>query len=126
VHGTTDDLSDSEGVYDEPHEPADITDADAFEELLRGNSTPADAIHPTVDDTLGTPEDATQDTDQIELDDHPDTADQETVSGIIVDRFPFGNPGAPIPGKPQGSSVYETLREMHVDTPWAPFSSQLD
>jgi Plavaka transposase len=80
----------------------------------------------TVDDALGTHEDATQQTDQAEPDDQPDTVDQEMALGVIVDRFPFGSPGDPIPGKVQGLSAFETLQEMHADTPWAPFSSQLE
>lgn len=126
MHAITDESSDSEGVNDEPQDPADIMDADAFEELLHGVSAPPIVNQLTVDETLGTSEDAVQDTDQIELDDHPDTADQDTASSFVIDGFPFGSPGAPIPSKDQGSPVYETLREVNVDTPWAPFSSQLD
>jgi len=52
--------------------------------------------------------------------------DQEVASGFTVDRFPFGSLGAPIPRKVQGSSAYEALQEMNANTPWAPFTSQLD
>ena len=43
------------------------------------------------------------------------------TSSVVVEGFPFGNPGAPIPGMPQGPS-YEQFRA----TPWAPFQSQRD
>ena len=38
-----------------------------------------------------------------------------------MESFPFGNPGAPIPGMPEEPS-YE---QSHA-TPWAPFWSQCD
>ena len=125
LHPTIDGSSDSGGVCDEQYDPADVTDADAFE-LLQGASAPANPNRPAVDDAIGTQEDAPQQPDQAEPDEQPDTVDQETASGVIVDRFPFGSAGDPIPGKVQGVSAYESQREMHADTPWAPFFSQLD
>jgi Plavaka transposase len=122
----TDEPSGSKGVYSVPDDSVDITDANAFEELLRGNSTPPNLNQLTIDDALETLEDTTQQSEQIELDDRPDTADQELASGLIIDQFPFGSPGAPIPGKHRGLSVYESLQGIHADNPWAPFSSQLD
>jgi hypothetical protein len=121
-----DEPSDLEGICNEPDDPADAMDADIFEELLHDDPTSANPNRPLVNDPLETPEDATQQADQSELDDQPDTVDQETASGLIIDPFPFGSPGAPIPEKFRGSSAYEVLREMHTDNPWAPFSSQLD
>jgi len=93
-------------------------DADAFEEL----SYPSLASHNqvTLDDTQGTLKDTTQQTGPT------DTADLETASEVVIDKFPFGSPGAPIPGMLRGSSAYEMLQKMRADTPWAPFSSQLD
>jgi hypothetical protein len=133
LHAITDETAESDGAYDEGYNPpdltdADLTDADAYEDLLRGDSTPADPPDQhAVEDLPGTPE-AAEDADQTELGDQPDTADQEMAPGLVVDveQFPFGNPGASIPGRFQGSSAYETMRETHTDNPWAPFSSQLD
>jgi hypothetical protein len=113
-------MSDSEEGYDDP---ADVTDADVFHDLL----CTANHNRATHDDTQGTPEDATQH-GPTELDDQTNTADLETESTIVIDKFPFGSPGMPIPGMLQGSSAYKTLQSTHVDadTSWAPFSSQLD
>lgn len=101
-------------------------DADALEELSRGYPSPASHNQVTLDDTQGTPEDATQQTGPTDLEDQTDTADPEMASGVVIDKFPFGSPGAPIPGMLRGSSAYEMLQETRADTPWAPFSSQLD
>jgi hypothetical protein len=48
------------------------------------------------------------------------------TSSVVVDIFPFGNPGAPIPGVPQGRSSYAHFRATQGDTVWAPFRSQRD
>jgi len=110
-----------------PDDPADVADADAFEQVLRGDSPAANPNPLSADDDLDAPEDFTQQTfNQIELDDQPDAADQETASSVIIDPFPFGSPGTPIPGSSQGLSAYEALREINVGNSWAPFSSQLD
>ena len=45
-------------------------------------------------------------------------------SALVVDRFPFGQPSAPIPGTSQGLSTYELNRGMLGGTIWAPFQSQ--
>jgi hypothetical protein len=94
-----------------------------FEELLRGVSTPPNSDPPSIDDATGTPVDGMDQVDQV---DQFETADEVTVSGIVIDRFPFGSAGAPTPGKDRGASAYESLRDMHADNPWAPFSSKLD
>ncbi|KAN0103997.1 hypothetical protein V8E52_011427 [Russula decolorans] len=47
------------------------------------------------------------------------------TSSVVVDTFPFGNPGAPIPGVPQGRSSYE-LFQVTQEGIWAPFRSQRD
>jgi hypothetical protein len=120
-----DESSDSGSVCNNQYDPADVADVNVFE-FLHGDPTMANPNRLTVDDALGTHKDATQQTDQAEPDDQPDTVDQEMALGVIVDRFPFGSLGDPIPGKVQGLSAFETLREMHAGTPWAPFSSQLE
>ncbi|KAH9173192.1 hypothetical protein EDB89DRAFT_2113987 [Lactarius sanguifluus] len=45
---------------------------------------------------------------------------------LIVDRFPHGSPGAPIPGTVQGSHVYQSSEETFESSVWAPFRSQSD
>jgi hypothetical protein len=50
----------------------------------------------------------------------------ESGSGIVVDAFPFGSPGAPIPGTSQHCSAYESNQATLGDSVWAPFHSQRD
>jgi hypothetical protein len=45
---------------------------------------------------------------------------------VVIDQFPFGSPGMPIPGKPKGLSAHESWRAASMDSPWAPFRSELD
>ena len=100
---------------------ADAADANAFHELTQG-------------DRLAT----TTNTGKIAVDepsDIPDTLPEQTIefeshfldtSTVVVDQFPFGNPGAPIPGTTQGSSWYDMFRARHGESIWAPFKSQRD
>lgn len=55
-------------------------------------------------------------TNQIEAD------DSDATSTVVVDRFPSGNAGAPIPGMP----CETPWRDTSTDSMWAPFRSQLD
>jgi hypothetical protein len=47
------------------------------------------------------------------------------TSSVVIDTFPFGNPGAPIPGLPQDPTAYEQFQATCGET-WAPFKSQCD
>ena len=49
-----------------------------------------------------------------------------TKSDVIIDYFPFGHPGAPVPEMQHGSSMYEATCESLGDSLWAPFQSQCD
>jgi len=53
----------------------------------------------------------------------PSSAD--VLPQVVVERFPFGNPGAPI-NSMQDSSVYESRQEMFGGSVWAPFQSDSD
>ncbi|KAN0140498.1 hypothetical protein V8E53_001707, partial [Lactarius tabidus] len=44
----------------------------------------------------------------------------------IVDRFPRGSPGAPIPGSHPGSHIYQSSQDAFGPRIWAPFRSQRD
>ena len=57
--------------------------------------------------------------------DHADLTPPRTPSTLVIDQFPFGNPGMPIPEKPQGSSVYDSWEATSMGSPWAPFQSEL-
>lgn len=102
-----------------PVDLADAMDMDAFEALSHGDY-PSTATFPeqaTVDDTTGVPE---QEYIQI------DAEDSDSESMVVIDQFPFGSPGAPIPGVPQGSSAYQSHLATVPDSIWAPFRSQRD
>jgi hypothetical protein len=51
--------------------------------------------------------------------------DPDTMSIVVIDHFPSGSPGAPIPGMPHGTSTHESWRES-MESIWAPFRSQKD
>ncbi|KAF8266477.1 hypothetical protein EI94DRAFT_1803081 [Lactarius quietus] len=48
------------------------------------------------------------------------------LAPLVIDRFPHGDPGAPVPGSHQGSSCYQTSTEAFGASVWAPFRSQCD
>jgi hypothetical protein len=48
------------------------------------------------------------------------------TSTVVVDGFPFGNPGAPIPGTTRSQTSYDVFRARVGDSIWAPFKSQRD
>ncbi|KAH9035981.1 hypothetical protein EDB83DRAFT_2524834 [Lactarius deliciosus] len=45
---------------------------------------------------------------------------------LIVDRFPYGSAGGPVPGMHQGLSLHWTSLEALGTSIWAPFRSQCD
>ena len=51
----------------------------------------------------------------------PDVADSGSASTVVVERFPFGRLGAPIPDRPQSAS-----QAAFTGSQWGPFRSQLD
>lgn len=54
----------------------------------------------------------------------PDGGNSDTNTPLVVDHFPHGSPGAPIPGARQGS--YQRSQEAFGASVWAPFHSQCD
>jgi hypothetical protein len=49
-----------------------------------------------------------------------------TGSTVVIELFPSDAAGAPIPGSPQGQSIYESCQAVFLDSDWAPFQSQHD
>jgi hypothetical protein len=95
-------------------------------------SMPPVSVQPTIqldaDDSDADDSDA-DDSDADNSDaDNSDTHDSETAS-VFIDRFPFGNPGAPISGPSgtcQGSPIDDTGCAALGDLIWAPFDSKHD
>ena len=111
-------------------DPADVADADAYEELINTNSTPINPDQTSVS-KLHKSRSLRNSTINLEAGDHADgdhadLTPPQTPSTLVIDQFPFGNPGMPIPEKPQGSSVYDSWEATSMGSPWAPFQSELD
>jgi len=87
-----------------PLDCTNVTDTDIFEELSRDNGPFPTTIlnQPVVDDTLEVLENLIEEIPQIEVQ-YPKTA-------VVIDRFPSGNPGMPIPGLPHSPSTYESYQ----------------
>lgn len=114
------DMSDALTTNSMDADATDALDADAFQQLSQndGNSTTTNTGEIAVD---GPPDDLEGPAEQtIEFDSHF----SDTLS-VVVDVFPFGNAGAPMPGVPPGLSAYELLRLTRRGI-WAPFQSKRD
>jgi hypothetical protein len=100
---------------------ADATDADAFQVLSQGDRdlTTTNACKIAVDRPPDVLEGLTE--PSIEFD-----SSFSDTSSVVVDVFPFGNPGAPIPGVPRGCTSYEQFQATLGNSNWAPFRSQRD
>lgn len=96
-------------------------DADAYEELIGENhnsrATTPDQL--AADEVSENPEPPSI---QIE------TVNSETAELVVIDQFPSGNPGAPIPDVPRGPSAFESRQTSLIgsESLWAPFRSQQD
>jgi hypothetical protein len=96
--------------------PADVTDADAFEALEYSNNISMATIpdHSTVDENLGDPEE-----ESVQI----DAENSDMTLTVAIEQFPSGSPGAPIPDAPQGSPAYTSHQDMLANSVWAPFRS---
>jgi hypothetical protein len=106
----------------ETSDPTDVVDADAFEELTQNMVHSSLPTHdqPSVDDTLEVPDDPGQPANQT------GAGDEGATSVVVVDQFPSGHAGVPIPGMARGSTAYESSQALLADSVWAPFKSQND
>ncbi len=101
---------------------ADMTDADVLDVLmqtltsgfLESNSTARIPEQTPSAESESPPETPPNPLEQSS----PDTQ-------VVVERFPYGKPGAPIDGI-QGSTIYEMSQEAFGGSVWAPFQSQCD
>lgn len=114
-----------EDPLDDPPDPADVADADTYEELMNSSTTAIFANQTTIGAAPQTPEPMEQD-DQSEAGDQDDISPPQTPSIHVIDQFSFGNPGMPISEKPQGSSMYGSSEATFTNSVWAPFQSELD
>ena len=107
-HTTDDSNSNFEGGLDSTPDAADIADADAFEELAQNIDFLSELApisnQPTIDNLPGAPT-----LNHVEAQPNQHEADNMGMAPIVViDHFPSGQAGAPIPGMARGSSIYES------------------
>ena len=102
-------------------EPADITDADAFEVLMQRN-THSTAV-PTQHAVNMTAEVSDISIEQAIPFDMPNA---ETSAVVVISCFLLDSMGVPIHSTPQGSPEHELNEDMAAYSIWAPFSSQCD
>ena len=119
---TDDNELDHDGARIESPDPADIADADAFEELAQiqpffAMTTPDQSA---IDESLDMPDVPKQ------LPNDMEAGNMEAMLTVVIDHFPSESAGAPIHGMPHGSSVYESQRDVDGDSIWSPFMSQCD
>jgi hypothetical protein len=114
-----DDTRDIDSISTERSNPDsdDLADADALyasmHDQLRDDETPIPQHNQT---------EVSEDGDQA---DTVDSESMSTVEAVEVEHFPFGRPGAPIPGRAQSPSGYDS-QATSMGSLWAPFRSQLD
>jgi hypothetical protein len=78
--------------------PADVADADAYKDLIHNNLATIDS---EPDQTaIGEALELTEQEDPSAIGDHGDLTSPQGMPTVIVDQFPFGSPGMPIPDKP--------------------------
>ena len=86
-------------------DPANLSDADASEDQLYGSFDASTGDQLMVNETLS---DLRSQPNQAEVGDQADAVGSKLMSVVEVEEFPFGMPGAPIPGRAQDPSEYES------------------
>ena len=115
----------STAVLEDAADAADYyADADAFEAFAQPTNHSVAAIFKQVPLTME-PEMPPEPETQIDVAVQPEVADPESQPSLIIDRFPFGNPGIPI-NSHNNSSVGEPSQVDPHGALWAPFCFELD
>ena len=106
---------DLDEISDETLDVADVMDADTFEELQQYSDKHSRATIPDQGRIDGLNTAAIPDQGEIDIDkqilvqsNQIEADDPDTTSTVAIDRFPFGSPGASIPGMPCGTSTHES------------------
>jgi hypothetical protein len=117
----TDDVLDTDDVVDG-------LDADVFDDVTDGVTVASMAIPEGVlpielAASIQPPPDPVIQNEDADLE-----ANSEPLANSTVTDFPFGSPGAPIPGADQGSesAVHQSSQAALSSSVWSPFSSRLD
>jgi hypothetical protein len=109
---------------DDDSNATDTIDADIFETLNSELGVGHLAATTPISDLGSTPpvELSALPTIQLEAGNSEPTSE----SSVVIDTFPFGNPGAQISGAHQGSPIDDHSRDALGDSIWAPFLSKED
>ena len=107
-------------------EPVDAMDADAFKVLMQGTihsavTIPNQHIGDRTSGVFKGP--MMQEMAQTIPLDIPNV---ETLPMVIIDHFPSGSIGTPIPGVPQGPLAHELDQATAAESAWAPFNLECD
>ncbi|KAH9170412.1 hypothetical protein EDB89DRAFT_1853464 [Lactarius sanguifluus] len=114
---------------EDPSDTADIIDADVYEQLTHNaqNFTAYPEQERSVEQT------SPAQSQSIEPQHPPPISpicsepdDLNPLPELVVDRFPYGSAGVPVPGVHQGLSLHRTSLEALGTSIWAPFRSQCD
>ena len=116
-------MSEFDSTTNESPDPADITDADVYEELAHDDPFQVVTHDPAIPDELP---DVPQDLEESANQNEAGNLGTIPKSTVVVDQFPHRSAGAPIPGIACGSSAQGPHQDMHGDSVWAPFNSQRD
>ena len=129
--------TDPEEISDETLDAADVMDMDVFEELQQYSDQCSTATIPNQGRIGGLNAAVIPDQEDMEFDideeispqtnqTEAETDDPNTMSTMVIDRFPSGSPGIPIPGMPHRASAHELAQDRSMESIWAPFWSQKD
>ena len=120
---------------DDP-DPADAIDRDLLELLANSNSDTATSANPEQVRSVVTPVEVQSPApapapDEPQLAQLPalprlDADRSDIPPQLVIEHFPHGSPGVPIPGADQGSSIYQSSQDAFGASIWAPFRSRLD
>jgi hypothetical protein len=106
---------------------ADITDANAFENLtLSQHDPPSSAFDSEIEPPNGGFSSVPPPKHPSNIPIRPEAGNSEINSTSVIERFPHGQPGSPVVGTTQGTTVYESTQDMLGESVWAPFQSQFD
>jgi hypothetical protein len=122
-------ITDDHGAVDSNEDLADQLDAEALEALQQLSNLPPTnfgmaSSHPKID-VFNDTQSSAPPPPHSGVTVNSETS-QSAGSHVIIDLFPFGQPGVPIPTMQQSSSVYEATHNSLGNSIWAPFQSQID
>jgi hypothetical protein len=121
-------ITDDRNAADSEDDLADQLDAEALE-LLQQDPNHSPTNHSPTSHSKPDTSDSTQSSApplQYGFTVNSATTNHSARSNAIIDLFPFGQPGEPVPGMQQSLTLYEATCDSLGDFVWAPFRSQCD